>query len=213
MIDILYSPNNAPIEASSWKEHLSILPLSIREKISRFHKWEDRQSALYGKLLLLEGLKKYGLHKDCLNNLSYNQWGKPFLENGPIFNISHSGNVVICAISKDIQLGIDVEKVDSKIDLTDFNDHMSKEQWAVIHESTNPHQTFFSYWVIKESVIKAEGRGLSIPLTDIHIKNSIVDLYGTKWHVKTMQLFEGYACSLAYNGKENPNLSITPVVF
>ncbi|MDR2383938.1 MAG: 4'-phosphopantetheinyl transferase superfamily protein [Prevotellaceae bacterium] len=36
--------------------------------------------------------------------------------------------------------------------------------------TTNPFFTFYDYWTIKESVIKAEGRGLSIPLKNIFVK-------------------------------------------
>lgn len=41
-------------------------------------------------------------------NVYYNEYGKPYLDNGLYFNISHSKNVIVCVIS-DREVGIDIE--------------------------------------------------------------------------------------------------------
>ena len=84
---------------------------------------------------------------------------------------------------------------------------MSSEQWKLIRESANPYAAFFSLWAIKESVIKADGQGLSIPLTELHVINSKVHLYNKVWYVKEINLHKDYACCLASN-KENPVMNI-----
>ena len=196
MVDLFYTHIDYRLEFSTWNYYFSLLPPFLQQKVERFYKWEDKQAALFGKILLLEGLKKYGLDKECLNHLCYNSWDKPYLKYGPCFNISHSGNLVVCAVNKKNPLGIDVEKI-SDIKLDDFEAYMSSEQWEIIRESSNPHATFFSFWTIKESVIKADGKGLSIPLTDIVFKNLKIDLNDKIWHLTELKLHKGYACCLA----------------
>ena len=48
------------------------LPDILAKKINRYRKWEDRQSVLFGKLLLLKGLQEYGFPTNCLKQLEYN---------------------------------------------------------------------------------------------------------------------------------------------
>ena len=57
-----------------------------KEKILKYKKYEDSLRGLYGKLLLKNELKVKEL------NLSYNQYGKPYIEDmkNTHFNISHS---------------------------------------------------------------------------------------------------------------------------
>lgn len=197
------------MEPILWNNYLSILPKKFRKKIEKFNKWEDRQCTLLGKLLLLEGLKKYFLDKDCLDLICYNEWGKPFFKNGPDFNISHSGNITICAICDGINIGVDIEKI-SAINLDDFESYMSEEQWCLIKQAKDPYSVFFSFWTIKESVIKADGKGLSIPLTEVNLENSMVDLYNKKWHIKEISLHKGFACCIA-SDIEKPGINIRKI--
>ena len=114
--------------------------------------------------------------------------------------------MVVCAIGAGIKLGIDVEGI-KPVDFDHFRDVMTIEQWDIINRSKSPLKTFFTYWAIKESVIKADRRGLSIPLTDIHVTNDFVDYDNERWYLTCLKLGEGYSCFLAAN-QNDPIINI-----
>ena len=122
------------------------------------------------------------------NKIKYNQdefkvdsYGKPYLLNSKIyFNISHSGDYVIAAIS-DKPIGVDVEiKKELKyIELSHLV--LNEQEIKKINQIDNPSEFFFKMWTKKESYIKCIGKGLAIPLTSIndvkpyHIKYFKID--------------------------------------
>ena len=80
-------------------------------------------------------------HTDFDNNISYNEYGKPYLKNsGVFFNISHCIGLAVCGIDN-CEIGVDVENV-----------------------RESPDETFFRVWTLKESFVKAVGIGISYPL-------------------------------------------------
>src|SRR6185503_15641811 len=82
-----------------FQEKLNILPPIFRERVSKFWKWQDAYASLFGKFLLLEGFKNFGISA-CLSDLRFTKYGKPYLSDSSVcFNISHSGNCVVCAMS------------------------------------------------------------------------------------------------------------------
>jgi 4'-phosphopantetheinyl transferase len=110
----------------------------------------------------------------------YNEYGKPcILEPKDIhFNISHSGDWVVCAIDNK-PIGIDVETI-KPIDLNiarrfftveEYNHLMKKDEY-------NRIRYFYMLWTLKESYIKAIGKGLKIPLNSFSftIENGNVNI-------------------------------------
>lgn len=195
-IDVLYTRFSKQLPGYLFNRYLSLLPFRLQDKNLRYRRWQDRHSHLFGKLLLLEGLKIYGYTDGVLNAVLYNQYSRPYLNGDIDFNISHSGEYVFCAIGKGVRLGIDVEEI-TQIDFDAFRQVMTKEQWQDIFESEDPRRTFFNYWTIKESVIKADSRGLSIPLLDIHVKESRVDYGNHTWHLYPLGVNKEYSVCLS----------------
>ena len=87
------------------------LPLSLQKKTMRYHRWEDRQSALLGKLLLLKGLVALGEDAGLVHDMAYDDYQRPFIPKGIDFNISHTRGMVVCALLQGGRVGIDVEAV------------------------------------------------------------------------------------------------------
>ena len=78
---------------------LSVLPHEMGRKIRRYRRWQDQQSAVLGKLLLLYGLQKYGYGKEVLESVEKEKQDKPFIPEVVDFNISHSGRYVLCGFN------------------------------------------------------------------------------------------------------------------
>lgn len=196
MVNIFYTQLSGELNPRDYSQYLNKLPLELREKNLRYHRWQDRTSHLMGNLLLIEAISLYGFDHLHLSNLKYNAYGKPHLPNEFDFNITHSGSYVMCAISTSTKLGIDLEEI-RPIDLVDFENTMTGDQWALIRSSTSPIQEFFKYWTIKESVIKADSRGLSIRLDSIFIENDLAIVDGKKWYLHQLRIDDQYSVHLA----------------
>jgi 4'-phosphopantetheinyl transferase len=209
MIEIFYTRLGQRLPAANWDSYLSRLPVPLQDKINLYKRWEDRQAGLFGKLLLIEGLAKYGCSRNCLQNLLIDEYGRPFLDRGPDFNISHSGEYVVCAVTASGKVGIDIEKM-RPVELADFEKCMTAGQWKEIVASDNRLSLFYYYWTIKESVTKADGRGLSLPLEDISGDDREALVHGTVWHVRKIDIDDRYRCHLA-TSEHAPEIRLTKI--
>lgn len=196
MIDIYYTSFSKKIPDHLWYKYLNMLPVEMQNKNARYRNWQDRQSHLIGKLLLIIGLSKYGYNSGILTKINYSDYNRPFLNNTIDFNISHSGNFVLCAMAEDVRIGVDIEEI-KKIDFKDFGITMDKNQWEEIMNSVEPTKAFFKLWTIKESIIKADGRGLAIPLKDIRIWNKKGMYDRQNWYFEEVDVNENYIAFLA----------------
>ncbi|MGI2789140.1 4'-phosphopantetheinyl transferase family protein [Bacillus cytotoxicus] len=98
-------------------------------------------------------------------------YGKPFVENLPSFhfNISHSGNWIVCAIDCH-PIGIDIEKI-APIDYSIAKHFFCYEEYEDLMAKIEPERMayFYHLWTIKESFVKQSGAGLTVPLHSFSI--------------------------------------------
>jgi 4'-phosphopantetheinyl transferase len=141
-----------------------------------------------------------------------NEFGKPRLANAkPVhFNLSHSGDRAVLAVSDAAPVGIDLERIRSvdHVDLAKRYFHPN-ELAAIVGrlDAADQRRAFFLIWTLKEAVVKALGCGLSIPLCsfDVSIVSARPQLAFAPegspptWclHVETMN---GYCLALAVPG-------------
>ncbi len=193
---VLYTDYNYCMYKSLLETYNSFLTQKIKEQVYTFRRWQDRQAFILGKLLIWEGLKHHQYDQDCLSNLQINSYGKPYIDSSVFFNLSHSGQYVICAFYKE-EIGIDIEKIE-RVEIDDFKTIFSDQELNHLRISLTPLADFFRSWTIKESVIKADGQGLSLPLQLINTsEEGIVQLGKKTWYVKEVNLFQNYCCSIA----------------
>lgn len=90
-------------------------------------------------------------------------------------NFSHSGTLVMCAAcvnSPGEQVGCDVEK-EGKLRLKLAERYFCREEYeAIIAEEKEDRRTelFYRYWVLKESFMKATGKGMALPIDQFCIR-------------------------------------------
>lgn len=175
-----------------------------RKKTDSLRLRKDRMLSLGAELLLLQGLKRFGLN---LNEMIYHygENGKPYLTgvHDVHFNLSHSDEIVICAISP-WEIGCDVER------LHDINVEIAKrffcetEYDMINREKTaeKKQEMFFRLWTLKESFIKATGMGMSMPMKSFCInigKDGISvkqDLNQKTYYFQEFNFLRDYKCSL-----------------
>ncbi len=143
-----------------------------KERLKRFYKKEDSIRCLVSDILARYEICRSLRLKNNEIIFFNNENGKPLLKNNPgyHFNLSHSGDWVVCAVNER-PIGIDVEKI-HPIDLdiakrffscTEYNDLMSKNDSMRL-------DFFYDLWTLKESYIKAIGKGLFVSLNSFYIK-------------------------------------------
>lgn len=99
--------------------------------------------------------------------------GKPSLADGAVeFNLSHSGGVALCAISRGIPVGIDVEQCRPIDDLLRIaRRFFAASEYAELAALPRSQQldAFFRCWTRKEAYVKALGDGLQAPLDTFEV--------------------------------------------
>ena len=140
------------------------------EKAQRLKNISDKKLCISTELLLAQYL-------DRIPRYNIDEYGKPIGEE-VCFNFSHSANVAVCAVS-DSPVGVDVEKI-RNVSMDVPKRKFTEKEYRRILNSKNPQDTFFEYWVKKESYVKALGKGMKIPFNSFdadEITDWIFDLY------------------------------------
>jgi len=199
VVKILFTEIQNKLSDHDFFKYLGLLPYSHQQKILKYKRWEDSHASLAGKLLLKKGLSSLGREND-LQKIRVTSYGRPFVEGAVDFNISHSGRYVVCAFSKTGRIGIDIEEVKPVL-LENFKSICTDTEWEQIQFSEDRNLEFFLLWTMKESTVKAIGRGLSIPLKDIEIIKNVVQIEGG-WYLQRVDLAKNYICYISTDRKE-----------
>jgi len=172
MLEIYMTPLQPNMNTIHVENLLSLLPEQRQTRIRRFAHQEDAHRSLVAEVLsrwlICERLKIRNQDLQIVQN----RYGKPMVQDlsNLYFNNSHSGQWVVSAIS-DAPIGIDIEKI-SDIDLRIAEHFFSEQELLDINSLQTEARVsyFFELWTLKESYIKADGRGLSLPLSSFTIR-------------------------------------------
>lgn len=134
------------------------------EQFCRLQNENDKLLCLAAGMLLSKVLGR-----DSVGKIKIAQHGKPYLESGEYFNIAHSGNFVVLAVDNE-PVGVDIEQRRERgyegIARLSFHE---KEQ-AQLKRSANRQKTFYELWTLKESYMKAVGRGFNLPPSSFYFE-------------------------------------------
>jgi len=165
---------------------------------------------LLGEALVRFALKKYWNLTSEDYRIDRGEKGKPFIvgvEN-VFFNISHSGDYVVCAVS-DREIGIDIEKrAKARMEVAGRFFHGEEVAQLKMLEEDKQDQLFFNYWSVKESFLKYIGTGLARPLNSfiVSFSGGGVSLFerGNKLplYVHACPVDDGYACHVCCEYEE-----------
>lgn len=107
--------------------------------------------------------KDYGM--DQTPPILRDEMGKPYLEGNPLyFNVSHSGEYLALAVSC-FPVGVDIQET-RPIREGMYRKVVQPMEQCLIGEDRE--KDFLRLWALKESFVKAEGRGLRIPMKDYY---------------------------------------------
>jgi len=192
----------------------STLSPDEKARADRFHFLKDRNHYIVGRGLLRELLGVYLQQSPARLEFSYAQYGKPFLSgtnasSGLSFNLAHSAGLVVYAVARERNLGIDIELIKPE----SAGEDIAKRYFSAREVSdllTLPPEEkvegFFHCWSRKEAYLKATGMGLQIPLDSFAVSltpgQPAQFLGGVEpcWKIASYSPAEGYSAALVYDG-------------
>jgi len=174
---------------------LSRLSNSMVKRYYRFHNQKDANNFLIGKILLLKILEAWnkGL---TIDDLKFSATRRPFFNENFDFNISHSEEIVVCAAVEDCRIGIDIESI-RDIQINEYKCVFSQDSWQKITHSKDKVLAFYRYWTLFESVLKADGAGLSKVRRLECLSHAKIRLDGFIWNTNKIDITPGYLCHMA----------------
>ena len=139
------------------------------------------------------------------DELLFNEMGKPYYQNGPYFNISHSGKFVVMAVS-DKEIGVDIEE-NKEQDMSSLIKIFNEAEVKLLKD----HADFYYLWCAKESLIKCMGSSInkikevpSLPL------NGLKTFKGRDYQCQTF-IYEKHIVSITREGNEEFTVKIENV--
>ncbi len=144
-----------------------------RRRQLRFRFAKDQDRYLITRALVRTVLSRYAAVEPQQWCFAENAYGRPEIANEApgcaaiSFNLSHTDGLIVLGVAQQRALGVDAENAHAKkasASLADrfFSQQESAALRAIPHELRT--ERFYEYWTLKESYIKARGKGLSIPL-------------------------------------------------
>jgi 4'-phosphopantetheinyl transferase len=144
------------------------------ERAGRFHFARDRDRFVVGRGLLRALLGDHTEVAPAELQFDYSPYGKPRLRrhDGVSFNVSNSANYMVVAVTADVEVGVDIEVLDSKpsdeLVARQFFSAAEVRDFLALPLEDRP-RAFLTCWTRKEAYIKARGEGLSLPLEDFDV--------------------------------------------
>jgi 4'-phosphopantetheinyl transferase len=147
------------------QQHLSE---AERQRAARFHFERHRSAFIAARGILREILgETLGVDPAAIR-FQYNTYGKPSVDGPAVhFNVSHSGELALYAISKTREVGVDIERVNPAFAHDRIPERFfSPCEVAALRALPEGDQidAFFRCWTRKEAYVKARGAGLSLDL-------------------------------------------------
>lgn len=161
---VLLLDSREPLQPATRSDLLEMLSAGEHQRLHAYRRQDDKELFLRARagirLLLAAWLGCSAAEAPIITN----DYGKPFCPNGPNFNASHSGNLIVLALHPRCQVGVDVEQLRQTLEWRPIAQRVLSEpqQQALERLPTEVQQAgFLAQWCALEAELKAIGTGLS----------------------------------------------------
>jgi 4'-phosphopantetheinyl transferase len=196
-----------------------ILAPDEREWARRLRFDRDRARYIVGRLWLRWLLSVHVDARPAEMRFRSGEHGKPALapphdDGGLHFSASYSGDIALFALARNIEVGVDVERVRADVDVEQIAaSFFARDEREALNRLAPGARVraFFTCWTRKEAYVKALGTGLSLPLDSFDVAPgldggavseqwSIMGPAG-EWSVRDVEVEAGYAAAIAVEGR------------
>jgi 4'-phosphopantetheinyl transferase len=221
------SPAPSALQVHVWAATLDLTPAALAassttlcaaeiERANRFRLMRDRNRFVAGRGLLRVLLSRYLQIEPRQIEFVYGAQGKPslgkaFLGSGLEFNLAHSHNLALLAVTNAGPVGVDVERIDPMADTRQLVARFfsARESAAFDRLPTDlKPAAFFNLWTRKEAWLKATGEGVGHLLDQVEVSFApgaparLLSLPGNARTAESWDLYDlspapGFAAALA----------------
>jgi 4'-phosphopantetheinyl transferase len=214
-------------EVDVWRADLELGPSELcrlQETLSpdelgraaRFHFLKDRQRFIAARGILRNILASYLGCSPASVDFSYTSFGKPSLAatcagDGLRFNLSHSSSMALYAVTREREVGIDLERIEPRVAEDGIAEKFfSPNEVGKLRSlpASARLQAFFNCWTRKEAYVKARGAGLHISLKSFDVslapgeQAAFLSEGEIGWSLEALPLDPDYAAAVAVEGND-----------
>lgn len=198
---------------------LNVLSADEKERADRYISAEARRRFVAARGTLRCLLARYLSTEPADIVFAYNSHGRPTVaspatKGDVVFNLSHSAEKVLYAISGGPEIGVDLERVRS-MDFIGISKRFFSHAEAALLSSlpeNGRREAFFECWTRKEAFVKAQGTGLHLDLSQVEVSlgpgvpPQIVRIRGNEadaglWSLYDIDAGEGFKAALAVKSR------------
>ena len=153
---------------------LELLSAEEQERAVRFKFPGPRNQYVISRALLRRALGRYLKIEAREVRFRTATNGKPELaaDSYVRFNLSHTQGATVFAVTHKRHVGVDVERIRTDTNAMELAERFFSRpevQWLRSQPASELMASFFSCWTAKEAYIKAQGEGLSMPLSSFGV--------------------------------------------
>jgi len=199
---------------------LAVLDADERARADRFRFLKDRRHYIVARGSLRLLLSRYLERPAATVAFEYNEYGKPALALGFAdidmrFNLSHSGDMALYAVTLAREVGVDIEWTARRLDQPEqiaerYFSQAEREALRNLPEAQK-RQGFFNAWTRKEAYIKARGKGLYLALDEFDVSLDPAQpaqllatrddpAQASRWQMRELNPGDGYVAALVVEG-------------
>ncbi|WP_155593735.1 4'-phosphopantetheinyl transferase family protein [Lysinibacillus cavernae] len=203
-IQLFALPLGEQLTPSEWEALISVLPSDTLRKIKQYKLWQDCQRALLGSTLIRWALLPYCA--EVLLHMTHDEYGRPSIAGHPHwqgdFNLSHSGDWIVLAVTTTGRIGIDIEEI-KPVNKEIIHYALSEAELQLV--SHQPLHVFYELWTLKEACFKT---GL-LPIQSPHLLDTI-DIKRTRKDLSTQLIYldQQHPVSICWNN-ESTAINVT----
>jgi 4'-phosphopantetheinyl transferase len=217
----------APLDLTQQEleKRAATLSLSEKERAAKFKFDKHRNRFIAGRGLLREALARYLQTEPSALDFNYSERGKPefstqLLTSGIHFNLAHSEDLALLAITRIGSIGVDVEHIRPVNNVEElvarFFSKREDELFQKLSAMEKP-AAFFNLWTRKEALLKATGEGIGSRLNQVEVSflpgepARLLAISGdtekaAQWTLKELSPAPGFVAALAI---ESQNLRVS----
>lgn len=157
----------------SMPDALSVLSKGERDRAARFRSQLHGFRYARARAFLRRELAAWTATRPAAMVFRQSANGKPMVEGGPHFNLSHSRGVAVLAIHPTGPIGIDLEMMTQDLDVDGLaGETLSPQEIQVLSafSGAERRRRFLAFWTAKEARMKLTGEGMSLPPSTIHLR-------------------------------------------
>jgi 4'-phosphopantetheinyl transferase len=193
-----------PADIELWRVELSLdaesadvcrhLATGEIERMARYVQQADRVRFAAARSVLRGILGAYLGSDPAELQFEVGKYGRPSLVAHPglSFNVSHSGECALVALSAARTIGVDIEAIDPALDWRALLDLVCAPEEA---RRIGTVREFYRCWTVKEALLKATGAGIGEALKSIDVANAQLP-QGLRF--TCLDELDGYSCALAF---------------